>query len=216
MDSGRIAETTNVFLDYLWWKNIGCAAPALEGHLDEVVRSIFQQFLRQVIGLNQEKPVEVDGGEEAVCRLIHHVGGCNIEQCQLLHALWMVERHAMSDARTAIMAHDEKFVIAELSHHVDHVLGHRAFRVGAVVIFAEGLGAIAIATQVGRDDGKFLCEARCDSVPHQVCFGIAMQQQKRRAIAPFCQVDGDFICCNVHCREMVEHLKTSSSYCAEC
>jgi hypothetical protein len=46
---------------------------------------------------------------------------------------------------------------------------------------ASGLGAIAVASKIGRDYAKMLREDRRDRMPHRVGLRIAMQQQQRRS-----------------------------------
>ena len=54
---------------------------------------------------------------------------------------------------------------------------------------AFGLGGVAVAAQVGADDGEALGEPRRDPVPHRVRLRIAVQQQERRPAAADPQLD---------------------------
>ena len=54
---------------------------------------------------------------------------------------------------------------AKSRHHLDLILGHGAFGVGPVILPAERFGAVAVAAQVGADDGEPFGQDGCDVVP---------------------------------------------------
>ena len=56
------------------------------------------------------------------------------------------------------------------------------------------LGAIAIAAQVGRDDGELGGQARSELAPHQMGLRVAVQQQQRRPATACHQVDAGTRC----------------------
>ena len=55
---------------------------------------------------------------------------------------------------------------------------------------ALGLAAVAVAAQVGADDGEVSGQAGRDLVPHGMGLRIAVEQQQGRTAAALDQVDG--------------------------
>ena len=65
----------------------------------------------------------------------------------------------------------------------DHVGGHRALGVARVVGLPGGTVAVAIAAQVGRDDGEAARQGGRHTVPAGARLRVAVQQQQRRPVA---------------------------------
>ena len=86
----------------------------------------------------------------------------------------------MGHARAAVMADQEKPLMAELFHHFDHVFGHHAMAVIDQLVAGLGQRGIAIAPEIGTHHVIALCELCCDRVPKHVIVRIAMKQQQRR------------------------------------
>jgi hypothetical protein len=80
-------------------------------------------------------------------------------------------------------------VEAERSHRLRLVLRQGALRIGGVVRGRGRLRAVAVAAQIGDDEGELLGQARRHLAPHDLGFGIAVQQQQRRPTAADHQVD---------------------------
>ena len=107
----------------------------------------------------------------------------DVEDRGRLDLLRMVEAHAVQHARAAVVAGGVEAVEAERRHHLDLVLRHGAERIAGMVVAAGRLLGIAVAAQVGRDDGEFAREPRRDLVPGQMGKRIAVHQQQRRPAA---------------------------------
>jgi hypothetical protein len=147
--------------------------------------------------LGEPEPVVVAHREVHVGTLEMLDGRHDVEHSELLDPLRMVERQAMRQSRTAIVAADLEALEAERLHHLDHVLRHRPLGVGRMILGRLGLERAAVAAQVGRDHGEALGQRRPDAVPHRMRLWIAVQQQKWRAGTTMAQAhgaagDGDF------------------------
>jgi len=109
--------------------------------------------------------------------------GQDVDRAELLDDPRMIERHAVSRPRAPIVTGDHELLEAELVHDVDLVLRHAPERVVAVIGQAAGLAAVAVAAQVGRDNGEIVREARGHEAPVVVRERIAVQEQDRRTRA---------------------------------
>jgi len=103
----------------------------------------------------------------------------------------MIERHAESGPRAAVVPGDVELLEAERAHDVDLVLRHAAERVVRVVWLATRLGAVAVAAKIGGDDGEIAREARRDALPGKVGERVAVQEEKRRPFAAAPADDGN-------------------------
>jgi hypothetical protein len=101
----------------------------------------------------------------------------------------MVECHSTRDAPAAIVPYDRKLVEAELTHHLDLVLSHRAFGIASVILATRRFAAVAISAQIRRDDGEALRENRRNVTPFEMRLRPALQQQHRRPAAADDTVD---------------------------
>ena len=89
----------------------------------------------------------------------------------------------MRDAAAAIVADHGEAVEAQGRHQLDLVLGHGALAVVDVALAAGRLVRVAIAAQIGRDDGEALGEDGGNLVPGGMGLRVAVQQEQRRAAA---------------------------------
>ena len=85
--------------------------------------------------------------------------------------------YAVGDAGAPVVTRHGKALKAELAHHQDLVVGHRALGVGIVSRTARRLAAVAEAAQVGEDDHVVLGQDGGHVVPHDVGLRVAVQQQ---------------------------------------
>ena len=76
-----------------------------------------------------------------------------------------------------------KAIEAERLHQSDLIAGHGAERIVRLVGRAFRLGRVAVAAQVGADDGEIGREDRRHPRPHGEALREALQKQKRRALA---------------------------------
>ena len=70
---------------------------------------------------------------------------------------------------------------AEVLHHLDLIQCHGALRIVDVVRSAVGLGAFAVAAEIGGNDGVFPGEFGGDPVPDGVRLRRTVQQEQWRA-----------------------------------
>jgi len=87
------------------------------------------------------------------------------------------------------VAGDGEAVEAQRRHSLDLVEGEGPLRIAHVVGSGGGLGAVAVAAQIGDDDGERGGQARGELAPHQMGLRVAVQQQERRSAAAGHQVD---------------------------
>ena len=111
----------------------------------------------------------------------------------------------MADPAAAVVAGEHEALVAERRHDLDHVLRHRALGVGGVLRVGGRLAAVAVAAQVGADDGEALGQRRRHAVPHGVGLRIAVQEQERRPRAADPRPDRGLARCDVAHLETVEH-----------
>src|SRR4029078_3470850 len=107
--------------------------------------------------------------------------GNNVETRRARDFLRVVEAHAMQDACAAVMARRIKPLEAERGHHLALTLRHRAERIAGMVLAAGRLFGIAIAAQVGADDGEIARQRWRNFVPRQMIERVAVHQQHRRS-----------------------------------
>jgi hypothetical protein len=107
----------------------------------------------------------------------------DVEERRLQHALGLIERHAKGGACAAVVAGDEEFIEAERPHHVDLILRHAPERVVRMIRLAARLRAVAVAPQIGRNDGEIARQARRNALPGEMGERVAVKQQERRTFA---------------------------------
>ena len=86
----------------------------------------------------------------------------DIEDGRARDLVRMIEAHAVQHAGAAIVTGGVEALVTERRHHLDLVLRHGAERIVFVVLAAGRLFGIAIAAQIGGDDGEFLRQPRRD------------------------------------------------------
>ena len=184
VDRRRVAEAAQVLVDRARIEERRAAgAPAADLGAQVGVRIGADHPLGHRLGLDQEEPVVVRGRERAVGLLVHGERRRDVEHRDAFDRLGMVEREPVRDAPAAVVADEREARVAERAHDRDHVGRHRALRVGRVQGIGRGLRRVAVAAQVGADDGAPARERGRDLVPHRVRLRIAVQQQERRAAA---------------------------------
>ena len=138
-----------------------------------------QHALRQIAWLDEQKPVKrtlgklpVDGWPNIKCR---HDG----ERTISAHAVWMVERQPITDARSPVMSYDGKAIVTKRAHHCDELRPDCSLVQWACVQNA----TLPIARQIRCNNGVALRQCGCDIVPGGVTLRIAMQQKDRRPLS---------------------------------
>jgi hypothetical protein len=122
---------------------------------EEVGRVGPYEALRQRVGLGKEEPVPIADTKhhvragEGLCTWAHDVEHGGPE-----HALGVVECHPVGYPAPAVVAADVKALETELAHHRDLVLRHLPLGVGCVVAGGLRLGGVAVAPEVGGDEGE--------------------------------------------------------------
>ncbi len=107
----------------------------------------------------------------------------DVEDRRAFHFMRIVEAHAVQHAPAAVMSGGHELVETKRRHHLDLILRHGAERIAGMIVAAERLFAVAVAAQVGGDDGEFFRQRRRDPQPRQVIERIAVHQQQRRPAA---------------------------------
>src|SRR5512145_1998671 len=106
-----------------------------------------------------------------------------VEYRSSLELVCMIERHAVRDARAAVVAEHAEALEAEMPHDLDLIERHRALGVEVVLAVAHDLAAVAVTAQIRRDDGVVARELACDRSPRDAALGRAVQEQHGRAAA---------------------------------
>ena len=95
----------------------------------------------------------------------------------------------MRDARAAVVAEHAEALEPEVAHDLDLIERHRAFRVLVVIVAAFDLAAVAVAAQIGDDDGVVARELARDRGPRHAALRRAVQEQHGRPAAADHAVD---------------------------
>ena len=96
----------------------------------------------------------------------------------------MIERHAVRDARAAVVAEHAEALEAEVPHDLDLIERHRAFRVQRCARRLPcDLAAVAVAAQIRDDDGVVARELARDGGPRDAALRRAVQEQDGRPAA---------------------------------
>ena len=101
----------------------------------------------------------------------------------------MVEAEAVGDPAAAVVAGQHEAFVAQRRHDLDHVLGHGALGVPGVIRSAVWLGTVAVAAEIGADEGEALGQDRGDAVPDRVGLRVAVQQEQGRPLPARTQED---------------------------
>ena len=163
--------------------------PALERVLQVVDGLPVDQRLGHRMRLGEERPVI--GFEGAIGIHASPLLGRrhDVDRHKCAHGLGVVERQAVGDPSTAVVAGHHEPLVAERAHHGEAVLGHRALGVDRVLGVAARRGAGAVAAQVGDDQGELARQLGRHLVPADVGLRVAVQQEQRRARAAGAQED---------------------------
>src|SRR5688572_5907929 len=92
----------------------------------------------------------------------------------------MIERQAISDARSAIVAGDAKALMTERTHHVEHLMRDGALGIVAAIVVRRRAAAFAITGEIGENDSEALRQSRRDTRPANMGLREAVEQQQRR------------------------------------
>jgi hypothetical protein len=106
-----------------------------------------------------------------------------VEHGRSLDRLRVIERHAMRDARAAVVTEHREALEAEVPHDLDLIERHGALRVQIVLPVAFDLAAVAVAAKVRDDDGVIACQVARDGGPRHAALRRPVQQQDRRTAA---------------------------------
>ena len=155
--------------------------PAGDGVVKIAHRVRLDQHLGQRVRLGQHQPVIGLHRQPDREVVPHRVRRHDIEHGEASDGLRMVQRHAVSDARPAVMAHHGEPVVPEALHQGNEVLCHGALGIGLVLGVIFGAGGIAITPQVRHHAGEALHQRGRNLVPHGMRLRKAMDQQQRRA-----------------------------------
>lgn len=107
--------------------------------------------------------------------------GEDVDDDEVLHHVWPIERHAIGDAPAAVVPHDGESGEPEGAHRLDHAGGHAPLGVGAMTVVGSGTGAGAVAGEVRGYDAEAPGKLAGDPVPGEMRLGVAVQQEQRRA-----------------------------------
>ncbi len=170
-------------------RNVGC--PAAHEIAQEEIRIAVDERLGQSAGLRQEGPVELGDGRGAVHRFPGFDGGQDIEQRQARDRCRPVERHAIGDARTPIVADNGIVLITQGFHQRRHDC--RCLALGILAIAGIGLdvAAVAVARQIGHDEAEGARKRRGQSMPAGMGLGITVKQKYGRSLAAEAAIDLD-------------------------
>ena len=78
----------------------------IESGANEIIRRCADDAFGEIVGLNQEEPVERIGRHLLVDDLEHLTGRDDVQQSEPPDPLWMILGEAMRDAGAAVMAHE--------------------------------------------------------------------------------------------------------------
>ena len=108
------------------------------------------------------------------------------DDAPVLHArqarlhLRVIEAQAVQNTRAAVMAGGMEARVAERRHQVGQVLRHGPFGLVGGLRFGRRHPGVAVAAQVGHYERKAIRQHGGHFVPHEVRFGIAVDQQQGR------------------------------------
>src|SRR6185437_8504450 len=186
-------------------EDLGPAAPGAQRAIEKKIGRAADEAFGEVVGLDEEEPMVVIGGERLVGPRENLGGRDDVEEGRALDAVGMIETQAMKDARAAVVPHRLKPLETELAHQFGLIGGHGALAVAGMVFARGWLRAVAITAQVGTNHREVPRQRRRQLVPHGVGLGISMQQQKRRSPAARPELNLRAGCFYPGGRESLEH-----------
>src|SRR6202035_3153850 len=113
----------------------------------------------------------------------------HVHERRFCDGIRMVETQAVKNPRAAVVSTRLKFFKTEVAHDLDLILRHGTDRVGRMVGTVVQLGTIPVAAQIGKNDRKYLRQARSYLVPANMGEGIAVHEKQRRPVSPVTQRD---------------------------
>ena len=186
LDAVRIAEQTPIRGEDLRWIAIRVLAETeLPAHMEreEGVGVAGDQTLGQRCREREECPVPVAARDVGGHSGPDVPGGDDVEDREPLHALRMIERHPVGDAAAPVVAGHGEGVEPQPCHRLHLIECHRPLAVRRMVCGGQRPEGVAVPGQVGHDDRVVLGEPRGGRVPHEQRFGVAVEQEQRRAAA---------------------------------
>ena len=94
----------------------------------------------------------------------------------------MVQRQPQPHPDTPVVTDKMKTIEAERLHHTHLIVGGSSLAVrGMVEAGGRRLVAVAVATEVGADDGEVRRQSRCHLAPFDMALWIPVKQQQCRA-----------------------------------
>ena len=132
----------------------------------------------KIVTLRQKVAVPVAQTERHIGAAKHLPGGHDIEHRKGFDALLMIERHAIGDPATVIMADDMKALELQCVHRGDHVAGHRPFR------------TVAVAAKISADRSEIARQLRRHQMSHHTCLRRAVKQKDGWSAARGTEIDG--------------------------
>src|SRR5260370_15004160 len=132
-DRGWISEATQIFvirrlthpLRDIFTRLL--AAKTKEQCLEEKFGAIFEHCFRKWRRLNEQEPVEKDGGEVLAYGLNALISRHNVENGELGDAVDVIESHAMGDPAPASVSPERKFAKSQMLHYFYLSPTHAAF-----------------------------------------------------------------------------------------
>ena len=115
-------------------------------------------------------------------------GRNDLDDPEPVHAIRVIERKPIADARAPVVAEDMCAGQIERIHQTDDIQRHLAFGIGAVFGIVRGNVAFAVTAQIGDDDVELLGQRRGDLGPAHVVLRISVKQDQPRALA--CLMNG--------------------------
>src|SRR5260221_13485412 len=114
----------------------------------------------------EEGPLPVEKAEIFVGTIVGVADGNDVQDGEPENSIRVIQCETVGAARPAIVARDAELVVAQMSHDPELVTADRAHAVRLVIGGTGRLAAIAVATQIGGDDGVALGVAGCYVTPH--------------------------------------------------
>ena len=148
-----------------------CAVGSAPGHhFAAQIKLCFggEQRFGKRAGLDQEKPVIIPRRERHIRLTIHLRGRGDIEHRHFFHRIAMIPRQSVRNAPAAIMSNNRKMREAQRCHN-RHLIGcHGAFGIGFMARIRGRFFAVAIPSQIGRNDRMGLRQRRGNVTPDQM------------------------------------------------
>ncbi|CAN5749782.1 hypothetical protein BH20ACT23_BH20ACT23_19380 [soil metagenome] len=96
---------------------------------------------------------------------------------QLRDDFRMIQRQTVGDAAASVVAGNKEALETQSGHQPDLIQGHRPLRIWLVIGSGVRFRAVAVAAEVGRDDGEMVGQSGSEPVPHDVCLWMPMEEE---------------------------------------